>query len=180
MEQRELLLAKCIVLLVSFFDNDRGKGHSSGKILFNARIIPYRGSWLDFEFDAKDNLFVRIDRRRKLPVSLVLKSLNMNNEEILENFYDIISFENAKNGWITDFLDRHISGMKFDYDIKTIRGKVIFPKDTRITARLIKKAKDDNVKQLLFPEDAIINQYSALDSVNLDTGEIYFEAGSNY
>ena len=71
-----------------FFDNDRGKGHSSGKILFNARIIPYRGSWLDFEFDAKDNLFVRIDRRRKLPVSLILKSLNLDNEDILENFYE--------------------------------------------------------------------------------------------
>ena len=160
-----------------FFDNDRGKGHSSGKILFNARIIPYRGSWLDFEFDAKDNLFIRIDRRRKLPVSLVLKSLNMDHESILENFYEIISFENTKNGWITDFLDTQISGMKFDYDIKTTRGKIIFPKDTRITARLIKKAKDDKVKQLLFPEDAIINQYSAVDSVNVDTGEIYFEAG---
>ena len=78
----------------------------------------------------------------------------------LENFYDIISFENAKNGWITDFSDRHISGMKFDYDIKTIRGKVIFPKDTRITARLIKKAKDDKVKQLLFPGPLHLSQDS--------------------
>ena len=160
-----------------FFDNDRGKGHSSGKILFNARIIPYRGSWLDFEFDAKDNLFVRIDRRRKLPVSLVLKSLNLDNEEILENFYELINYERVKNGWQTDFADSKLLGMKFDYDIKTIRGKVLFEKETRITARLIKKAKDDKVKKILLPDNAILNQYSAVDSVNYSTGEIYFEAG---
>ena len=87
-----------------FFDHDKGKGHSSGKILFNARIIPYRGSWLDFEFDAKDNVFVRIDRRRKLPVSLILKSLNMNEEEILEKFYEIVHYEKVKSGWVTDFV----------------------------------------------------------------------------
>ena len=160
-----------------FFDNDRGKGHSSGKILFNARIIPYRGSWLDFEFDAKDNLFVRIDRRRKLPVSLILKSLNLDNEDILENFYELINYERAKNGWLTDFVDSRLLGMKFDFDIKTIRGKVLFEKETRITARLIAKAKNDKVKKILLPDNAILNQYSAIDAVNYSTGEIYFEAG---
>ena len=160
-----------------FFDNDRGKGHSSGKILFNARIIPYRGSWLDFEFDAKDNLFVRIDRRRKLPVSLILKSLNLDNEDILENFYELINYERVKNGWQTDFVDSKLLGMKFDYDIKTIRGKVLFEKETRITARLIKNAKDDKVKKILLPDNAVLNQYSAVDSVNYSSGEIYFEAG---
>ena len=160
-----------------FFDHDKGKGHSSGKILYNARIIPYRGSWLDFEFDAKDNLFVRIDRRRKLPVSLILKSLNMDDEEILESFYEIINYENVKNSWTTEFVDTRLLGMKFDYDIKTIRGKVVFPKETRINARLLKQAKEDGVKTLLYPDEAILNQYSAIDSVNELTGEIFVEAG---
>ena len=160
-----------------FFDHDKGKGHSSGKILFNARIIPYRGSWLDFEFDAKDNLFVRIDRRRKLPVSLILKSLDMNDEEILESFYEIINYEKAKTGWTMDFVGSRLLGMKFDYDINTPRGKIVFPKGSRINARLLKKAEDSGIKTLLFPNEAVVNQYSAVDSVNEQTGEIFLEAG---
>ena len=160
-----------------FFDHDKGKGHSSGKILFNARIIPYRGSWLDFEFDAKDNVFVRIDRRRKLPVSLILKSLNMNEEEILEKFYEIVHYEKVKSGWVTDFVGSRLLSMKYDYDIKSDKGKVIFKADTRINSRLIKQAEKGGVSKLLFPNEAIENQYSAIDSVNEETGEIFLEAG---
>ena len=160
-----------------FFDHDKGKGHSSGKILFNARIIPYRGSWLDFEFDAKDNVFVRIDRRRKLPVSLILKSLNMNEEEILEKFYEIVHYEKVKSGWVTDFVGSRLLSMKYDYDIKSDKGKVIFKADTRINSRLIKQAEKSGVSKLLFPNEAIENQYSAIDSVNEETGEIFLEAG---
>jgi DNA-directed RNA polymerase subunit beta len=126
-----------------FFDHDKGKGHSSGKILFNARIIPYRGSWLDFEFDAKDNVFVRIDRRRKLPVSLILKSLNMTEEDILEEFYEIIKYEKVKNGWITELAPSRLLTMKFDFDIKAANGKIAFNKDVRINSRLIKKAEEE-------------------------------------
>ena len=160
-----------------FFDHDKGKGHSSGKILFNARIIPYRGSWLDFEFDAKDNVFVRIDRRRKLPVSLILKSLNMNEEEILEKFYEIVHYEKVKSGWVTDFVGSRLLSMKYDYDIKSDKGKVIFKADTRINSRLIKQAEESGISKLLFPNEAIENQYSAIDSVNEETGEIFLEAG---
>ena len=160
-----------------FFDHDKGKGHSSGKILFNARIIPYRGSWIDFEFDAKDNIFIRIDRRRKLPASLVLKALNLSEEQILSKFYQSINYEKSKNGWVVFLKDLQIENLKLDYDIKTLRGKVIFSKDQRITPRLIRKAKEDKIDKLLFPNEAILNQYCALDIFNKDTGEIYVEAG---
>ena len=160
-----------------FFDHDKGKGHSSGKILFNARIIPYRGSWLDFEFDAKDNVFVRIDRRRKLPVSLILKSLNMSEEDILKEFYEIIKYEKVKGGWVTELAPSRLLTMKYDFDIKAANGKIAFNKDVRINARLIKKAEESGFTSLLFPNESIENQYSAIDSVNEETGEIFLEAG---
>jgi len=160
-----------------FFDHDKGKSHASGKILFNARIIPYRGSWIDFEFDAKDNLFIRIDRRRKLPASLVLKALNMNEEKILSSFYEIVNYEKTKNGWLVNLKDLRLENIKLDFDIKTIRGKVIFAKDQRITPRLLRKANEDKVEKVIMPIEEIINQYSAVDIVNLETGEIYIEAG---
>ena len=101
----------------------------------------------------------------------------MDDEEILESFYEIINYENVKNSWTTEFVDTRLLGMKFDYDIKTIRGKVVFPKETRINAKLLKQAKEDGVKTLVFPDEAILNQYSAIDSVNELTGEIFVEAG---
>ena len=160
-----------------FFDHDKGKGHASGKILYNARIIPYRGSWIDFEFDAKDNLYIRIDRRRKLPASLVLKALNMDEETILSSFYETVNYEKIKNGWLVSLDDLRIENIKLDFDIKTIRGKVIFYKDQRITPRLLRKAKEDKIDKIVMPTEEIINQYSAVDIVNYETGQIYIEAG---
>ena len=160
-----------------FFDHDKGKGHASGKILYNARIIPYRGSWIDFEFDAKDNLYIRIDRRRKLPASLVLKALNMDEETILSSFYETVNYEKIKNGWLVSLDDLRIENIKLDFDIKTIRRKVIFYKDQRITPRLLRKAKEDKIDKIVMPTEEIINQYSAVDIVNYETGQIYIEAG---
>ena len=101
----------------------------------------------------------------------------MNDEEILESFYEIINYEKAKTGWTMDFVGSRLLGMKFDYDINTPRGKIVFPKGSRINARLLKKAEDSGIKTLLFPNEAVVNQYSAVDSVNEQTGEIFLEAG---
>ena len=131
-----------------FFDHDKGKGHSSGKILFNARIIPYRGSWIDFEFDAKDNIFIRIDRRRKLPASLILRALNLDEEQILDHFYKSIRYEKNKNGWLVSLEDLSLENSKVNYDIKTQRGKVVFEKDQRISPRHIRKAKEDKIDKV--------------------------------
>ena len=160
-----------------FFDHDKGKGHSSGKILFNARIIPYRGSWIDFEFDAKDNIFIRIDRRRKLPASLILRALNLDEEQILDHFYKSVRYEKNKSGWLVSLEDLSLQNSKVSYDIKTQRGKVVFEKDQRISPRHIRKAKEDKIDKVLIPEEAIINQYSAIDIYNENTGEIYIESG---
>ena len=160
-----------------FFDHDGGKSHSSGKLLYSARIIPYRGSWIDLEFDAKDNLFVRIDRRRKMPATLILKALGLDEEKILSSFYKSVSYRKSKNSWITDMIEEKYLNVKLDYDLSTVRGKVIVEQDKRITPRIIKKIKDDKIKEVLIPEKALIGQYSSLDIINENTGEIYLEAG---
>lgn len=163
-----------------FFDHDRGKTHSSGKFLFAARVIPYRGSWLDFEFDAKDIVNVRIDRKRKLPVTALLYALGLNGEEILNHFYGTVRWERDTklNGWRMPFVVEQWRGQKPAYDVLNAdTGEVLFKDGEKVTPRAAKKAQNDGVKTLLVPADEILGRYSAYDLINEKTGAIYIEAG---
>jgi DNA-directed RNA polymerase subunit beta len=130
-----------------FFDHDKGKTHSSGKLLFACRIIPYRGSWLDFEFDAKDIVFARIDRRRKLPVTTLLYALGMDQEGIMDAYYETISFKYVKNkGWVTKFFPNRVSGTRPTYDlVDAATGEVILKAGEKATPRMVKKWKDEGI-----------------------------------
>src|SRR6187401_66153 len=161
-----------------FFDHDRGKTHSSGKLLFAARIIPYRGSWLDFEFDAKDIVYVRIDRRRKLPVTTLLYALGLEDEEILSTFYDRIPLKATKEGWRMPFRPDRLRGIKPTSDLIDAKtGKVAIEGGRKVTARLAKKLADEGLKELLVSDEDLHGRYLAQDIVNMETGEIYGEAG---
>jgi DNA-directed RNA polymerase subunit beta len=163
-----------------FFDHDKGKTHASGKLLFAARIIPYRGSWLDFEFDAKDIVFVRIDRRRKLPATTFLYALGMDSEEILKTFYETVPYQRAKKGggWITPYKPERWRGVKPDFDlVNAANGEVVAQAGHKISARAAKKLQDGGVKSLQLAPDALVGRYLARDAVNAKTGEIYAEAG---
>ncbi|HEY0312025.1 MAG TPA: DNA-directed RNA polymerase subunit beta [Allosphingosinicella sp.] len=160
------------------FDHDRGKTHASGKYLFAARVIPYRGSWLDFEFDAKDIVNVRIDRKRKLPVTALLHALDMANEEILNTFYGRVTFVRGKNGWQIPYVAENWRGQKPAYDVANGEtGEVVFAAGTKITPRAANKAAKDGLSQLVIPTEEIFGRYSAYDLINEKTGEIYIEAG---
>ena len=161
-----------------FFDHDRGKTHSSGKLLFAARIIPYRGSWLDFEFDAKDIVYVRIDRRRKLPVTTLLYALGLEDEEILATFYDRIPLKATKEGWRMPFRPDRLRGIKPTSDLIDAKtGKVAIEAGRKVTARLAKKLADEGLKELLVSDEDLHGRYLAQDIINMETGEIYGEAG---
>ncbi len=163
-----------------FFDHDRGKTHSSGKYLFAARVIPYRGSWLDFEFDAKDIVNVRIDRKRKLPVTTLLFALGLSAEDILSYFYRSIRFERdpAAGGWRIPFVPEQWRGLKPAFDVRNAEtGDLVFPSGAKVTPRAARKAQADGVRTLLVPADEVIGRFSAFDLVNEKTGEIYIEAG---
>ena len=163
-----------------FFDHDKGKTHSSGKLLFACRIIPYRGSWLDFEFDAKDIVFARIDRRRKLPVTTLLYALGMDQEGIMDAYYEQVSFKYVKNkGWVTKFFPSRVSGTRPSYDLVDAgTGEVILKAGEKATPRMVKKWKDEGVvTELLVPFDHILGRYVAKDIINEETGEIWVEAG---
>jgi DNA-directed RNA polymerase subunit beta len=160
------------------FDHDRGKTHASGKFLFAARVIPYRGSWLDFEFDAKDIVNVRIDRKRKLPVTTLLYALGMNGEDILNHFYNRVTFERAKDGWKIPFNAEQWRASKPLFDlIDASSGEVVFPAGQKITPRGATKAVKDGLTHLLIPTEEIFGRYSAFDLINEKTGQIYIEAG---
>jgi DNA-directed RNA polymerase subunit beta len=160
------------------FDHDRGKTHSSGKYLFAARVIPYRGSWLDFEFDAKDIVNVRIDRKRKLPVTALLYALGLDSEQILNTFYNTVTFGRAKGGWDVPYVAENWRGQKPAYDVVDGKsGEVIFPAGQKVSPRAANKAEKDGLKSLLIPTEEIFGRYSATDLVNDATGEIYIEAG---
>ncbi len=162
-----------------FFDHDDGKSHSSGKLLFAARIIPYRGSWLDFEFDAKDLVNVRIDRRRKLPVSTLLYALGLTQEDICDTYYEKVSYRKAKNGWITKFFPDRLRGTKPANDIIDAKtGEVIAESGKKVTPRTVKKWIDEgSITEVLVPFDAIVGRFSAQDYINEETGQIWAEAG---
>jgi DNA-directed RNA polymerase subunit beta len=161
-----------------FFDHDKGKTHSSGKLLFAARVIPYRGSWLDFEFDAKDVVYVRIDRRRKLPATTFLYALGMDGEEILTAFYDVVPYEKRTEGWSTPYKAERWRGVKPDFPlIDGDTGEEVAPAGTKISARQAKRLADNGLKTLLLSPEALVGRYLARDEVNAETGEIYAEAG---
>src|SRR5216110_264267 len=185
-----------------FFDHDKGKTHSSGKYLFAARVIPYRGSWLDFEFDAKDHVYVRIDRRRKLPATTLLLALDdaaterlraarssenqvlqpgeaigMSKEEILSNFYGTITFRRGDQGWMTPFREENFKG-KLSSDLLDARtGGVALAAGERMTPRVAKRLREEGLTDVLVPEEELIGRYLASDLINEETGEVYFEAG---
>ena len=161
-----------------FFDHDKGKTHASGKLLFAARIIPYRGSWLDFEFDAKDIVYVRIDRRRKLPATTFLYALGMDGEEILRTFFEVAPYERRDGGWVTTYKPERWRGVKPEFDlVDADTGQVVAQAGQKISARAAKKLHDQGVRQLLLAPDALVGRYLAADAVNFETGEIYSEAG---
>jgi DNA-directed RNA polymerase subunit beta len=185
-----------------FFDHDKGKTHSSGKYLFAARVIPYRGSWLDFEFDAKDHVYVRIDRRRKLPATTLLMALDdakteqkraaaradgkalqpgeavgMPKEEILSAFYGTVVYRRGPNGWMTPFDSEQFKG-KLSIDlIDADTGEVKVPAGERLTPRLAKRLRDGGLDNVLIPHEELIGRYFAQDLINEETGEVYYEAG---
>jgi len=160
------------------FDHDRGKTHASGKYLFAARVIPYRGSWLDFEFDAKDIVNVRIDRKRKLPVTTLLYALGLNGEDILNHFYKTQRYVRGEGGWKVPFLVENWRGQKPSFDvINGDTGEVVFPAGTKISPRAANKAGKDGLTNLLIPTEEIYGRYSAYDLIDESTGRIYIEAG---
>ncbi|MEM9469358.1 MAG: DNA-directed RNA polymerase subunit beta [Pseudomonadota bacterium] len=186
-----------------FFDHDGGKTHVSGKYLFSARVIPYRGSWLDFEFDAKDLMYVRIDRRRKLPVTTFMRALDseatekyraecedtdkpvdelmiqgMSNEEILATFYDTLNYRKEKEGWKMPFEPESFRGVKLTYDLVDAKtGKTVAEAGSKITPRKGKKLVEEGLKDILVSDEQLIGTYLAEDIFDGETGQVYFEAG---
>ncbi|PZN14481.1 MAG: DNA-directed RNA polymerase subunit beta [Proteobacteria bacterium] len=161
-----------------FFDHDRGRTHSSGKLLFAARIIPYRGSWLDFEFDAKDLVHVRIDRRRKLPVTTMLYALGLNDEEILAAFYNHIPIKEAKRGWRMPFAPEKMRGTAPAADLIDAKtGEVVVRAGEKITARRARELSQSGLKEVLVSAEDLAGRYLAEDIVDMETGQIYGEAG---
>ncbi len=161
-----------------FFDHDKGKGHSSGKVLYGARVIPYRGSWLDFEFDAKDLVYVRIDRRRKLLATILLKALKLTNQEILEKFYETEIYKNKKNDiFQLQVIPRRLMGRVSPVEIES-KGELIVKKGDRISARHIRKIESAKIKHLDMPKEALFGQVIAKDILDKSTGEIIIEANT--
>ena len=186
-----------------FFDHDSGKTHTSGKYLFSARVIPYRGSWIDFEFDHKDMVYARIDRKRKIPITTFLLCLpneasqqlidkavskskeiphddivGMNREEILHYFYKKIPLTKTKNGWEASFDAKRLTGIKLSHDLIDARNqKILIKAGERVNAAMAKQLMDQGVKSLLIPFDDLVGRYIADDMINEKTGEIYFESG---
>ncbi|MCQ1060432.1 DNA-directed RNA polymerase subunit beta [Photobacterium sp. DNB23_23_1] len=154
-----------------FFDSDKGKTHSSGKVLYNARVIPYRGSWLDFEFDPKDNVFVRIDRRRKLPASIILRALGYTTEQILDMFFEKVNFEVQGKSLVMELVPERLRGETASFDIEA-NGKVYVEQGRRITARHIRQLGKDGVDHIEVPVEYIVGKIASRDYVNEETGEL--------
>ncbi|WP_087026696.1 DNA-directed RNA polymerase subunit beta [Thaumasiovibrio subtropicus] len=154
-----------------FFDSDKGKTHSSGKVLYNARVIPYRGSWLDFEFDPKDNVYVRIDRRRKLPASIILRALDYTTEQILDMFFDKVNFEVQGKNLVMELVPDRLRGETATFDI-VANGKTYVEQGRRITARHIRQLQKDDVDHIEVPVEYIVGKVASRDYVNEATGEV--------
>ena len=186
-----------------FFDHDRGKSHASGKLLFSARVIPYRGSWLDFEFDAKDIINVRIDRKRKLPATTFLMALideaseayvaeckkegidpdrtkvnGLSREAILNHFYESVDYKRSKKGWQTDFDASRMRGARLSHDlINAGNGEVVAAKGEKLTPRSLRKLEESGIKEVLVGDEQIVGQYIAHDIIDMTTGLVLTEAG---
>src|SRR5215467_10704043 len=185
-----------------FFDHDKGKSHSSGKYLFAARVIPYRGSWLDFEFDAKDHVYVRIDRRRKLPATTLLLALDnaatealrvrrraesgslqpgeaigMSKEEILSSFYSTIPFRRGAQGWMTPFDPEQFKG-KLTSNLRDARtGETVLAEGERMTPRIARRLREEGLTDILVSDDQLVGRYFASDLINEETVEFHLKAG---
>jgi DNA-directed RNA polymerase subunit beta len=159
-----------------FFDHDKGKTHSSGKILHNARVIPYRGSWLDFEFDPKDAVFVRIDRRRKLPASIILRAMGMETEEILDLFFETTHFAVKRGKIVMDLVPDRLRGDTALFDIKDNEGTVIVETGRRITARHVRQMTKAKLTTVEVPAEYVIGKIINRNHVNKDTGEVIINA----
>ena len=156
----------------------RARRHSSGKFLFSARIIPYRGSWLDFEFDAKDLVYVRIDRRRKLPATTLLLALGLTQEEILAFFYDQITLVRSGNGWQAPFRPERLRGQKLTSDlVDASSGDVLAEAGTKMTPRLLKKLEEQGLKELYVSPEELVGRAVAVDLVDEKTGLVHADAG---
>ncbi len=155
-----------------FFYHDRGKTHSSGKLLYSARVIPYRGSWLDFEFDPKDYIFLRIDRRRKLPATIILRAFEYSGEDILDMFFDKDVFRVKKNGFSMDLRPDRLRGEVASFDIKDRAGNIIVESGRRITARHVRLLRDSGLKRIDVPRDYLLDRVTARDAVDESTGDI--------
>jgi DNA-directed RNA polymerase subunit beta len=161
-----------------FFDHDRGKTHSSGKVLYNARVIPYRGSWLDFEFDAKDNLFVRIDRRRKLPATILLRALSLSTEEILSTFFESTRFEIKDGKLLMEVVANRLRGETAAFDIKDNDGEVIVEAGRRITARHVRQLEKTGMTLMEVPHEYVVGRVLSKNYADRSTGEIIAEANA--
>jgi DNA-directed RNA polymerase subunit beta len=159
-----------------FFDHDKGKTHSSGKVLYNARVIPYRGSWLDFEFDPKDNLFVRIDRRRKLPATIMLRALEMPTEEILELFFETNQVRIDGEKYLADIVPDRLRGETAQFDILDNKGKVVVETGRRISARHTRALEKAKITELEVPAEYLVGRVFARDYINKETGEVIVTA----
>ena len=155
-----------------FFDHDKGKTHSSGKLLYSARVIPYRGSWLDFEFDAKDMVYVRIDRRRKLPATILLRALDYSTEEILAMFFDTNSYTLEGDDYALDVVPARLRGESLPIDITDKKGEIIVEQGKRITSRHIRQLEKAKIKKLVLPAEYLVGQSISHDIINTETGEL--------
>jgi len=155
-----------------FFEHDKGKTHSSGKLLFSARIIPYRGSWLDFEFDPKDVLYFRVDRRRKMPVTILLKAIGLTNEQILANFFNFDHFTVSQNGASMEFVPERLRGELARFDVLDKNGVVVVQKDKRINAKHIRELEAAKTKTIIVPDDYLVGRVVAKNIIDPDSGEL--------
>jgi DNA-directed RNA polymerase subunit beta len=155
-----------------FFEHDGGKTHSSGKLLFSARVIPYRGSWLDFEFDPKDLLYVRIDRRRKLPSSILLRALGMDTQEILATFFETDTFQLGADEIKVELVPARFRGQQFDFDITTGKGEVLVEAGRRVTSRHVRELEKSRLKYLTVPRQFLLGRSLAHDVINMESGEL--------
>ncbi len=155
-----------------FFDHDKGKTHSSGKLLYSARVIPYRGSWLDFEFDPKDLVYVRIDRRRKLPATIMLRALGLSSEKMLELFFDKVNFHRKRGGkYSMDLVPERMRGDVASFDIRDRNGKTIVSQGRRITARHVRQIAETRFRRLEVPREYLIGKVTATALIDKETGE---------
>ena len=161
-----------------FFEHDRGKNHSSSKLLFSARVIPYRGSWLDFEFDPKDYLYFRIDRRRKMPVTTLLKAIGMNNDQILATFFEFDTFDLRNDGAVLTFIPARWKGEVARFDITDKKGNVLVEKDKRINAKNLRDIANAQLDKISVPDEFLLGRMIAKTITDADTGEVLAPANA--